>query len=66
MVEAGYRSAAAKLPFLEPEVKKAKSYRTLLEAVLPIFKSVGGDITGRLLMRCWPIWNTSQLRDQRS
>ncbi|OAP11810.1 hypothetical protein AXX17_AT1G52520 [Arabidopsis thaliana] len=41
MVEAGYGSAAAKLPFLEPEVKKAKSYRTLLEAVLPIFKSVG-------------------------
>ncbi|EOA25569.1 hypothetical protein CARUB_v10018914mg [Capsella rubella] len=38
LVEAGLGSVAAKLPYIEPEVRKAKSYITVLETVSPIIK----------------------------
>ncbi|XP_023638863.1 uncharacterized protein LOC17886254 [Capsella rubella] len=44
LVEAGLGSVAAKLPYIEPEVRKAKSYITVLETVSPIIKRVGRPI----------------------
>lgn len=45
LIKAGVGSAAARLPAVESEVRKANSYRTLIATVGPIFNSYGGAVT---------------------
>ncbi|KAG7559499.1 hypothetical protein ISN45_Aa05g010910 [Arabidopsis thaliana x Arabidopsis arenosa] len=67
LVEAGLGSAAAMLPFLEPEVRKAKSYITLLETVSLIFKSEGGGCNWEILsemmayLENFPVWMPTEI-----
>ncbi|KAG7627206.1 hypothetical protein AtNW77_Chr3g0195331 [Arabidopsis thaliana] len=42
LVKSGLGSAAAMLPYLEPEVRKAKTYISHLETVSPMINKVGG------------------------
>ncbi|ESQ44796.1 hypothetical protein EUTSA_v10003326mg [Eutrema salsugineum] len=67
LVEAGVSSAAASLPFLEAEVRKAKFYRTLLETVLPFFKNFRGDHNWETLhemlayLENFPVWRSKKV-----
>jgi len=42
IIEAGAGAAASRLPALEPELRRAKSYKTLLQTVRAMYEEIGG------------------------